>query len=163
MLVLTRKNRESFLLGKDIHVKVLDVRSDQVKLGIEAPSEVRVVRSELFSEVSLRNHAAVTLRPSDLRELQRARQAEPQPDVFLSVETENLEAFIQEYQVLGFRVQLKDAETAWLERSHVWIRCQLKSNPQCEIQLKFGVPQDASADLKATVAPDKLSLASSDT
>lgn len=48
MLVLSRKVGESILIGKDIEVKVLSIDADgRVKIGIDAPREVKVIRKEL--------------------------------------------------------------------------------------------------------------------
>lgn len=47
MLVLSRKEEESLLIGGNIVIKVLGISSGRVRLGIEAPREVAVLRSEL--------------------------------------------------------------------------------------------------------------------
>lgn len=47
MLVLSRKNDESILIDGNIRITVLGIRGGQVRLGIEAPRSVRVVREEL--------------------------------------------------------------------------------------------------------------------
>ena len=47
MLVLTRKLTERILIGDDIVVTVLGIRAGKVRIGIEAPAEMRVLRSEL--------------------------------------------------------------------------------------------------------------------
>jgi len=47
MLVLTRKPNESIVIDGNIIVTVLEVRGDKIRLGIEAPRDVRVMRSEL--------------------------------------------------------------------------------------------------------------------
>jgi carbon storage regulator len=52
MLVLTRKSGEKILIGSDIEITVLEVRGSQVRLGIEAPKEVSVLREELVTERS---------------------------------------------------------------------------------------------------------------
>lgn len=48
MLVISRKNQEAITIGDNIVVKVLKVRGSVVKLGIEAPDGVRVVRTEII-------------------------------------------------------------------------------------------------------------------
>ena len=48
MLVLTRKENESIMIGDDIEVKVLDLKDSQVKLGIVAPRSVAVHRREIY-------------------------------------------------------------------------------------------------------------------
>ena len=52
MLVLSRKVNESIVIGKDITITVLEIKGNRIRLGIEAPKECRVVRSELEIEVS---------------------------------------------------------------------------------------------------------------
>lgn len=47
MLVLTRKVGEKIYIGDGITVTVLDVKGSRIRLGIDAPDDVRVVRSEL--------------------------------------------------------------------------------------------------------------------
>ena len=50
MLVLTRTEGQTLLISDDIQVTVLEVRGNQVRIGIEAPREVRVLREELVSD-----------------------------------------------------------------------------------------------------------------
>lgn len=47
MLVITRKLDESITLGEDIEISVLEITKDRVKIGINAPKEVKVFRTEL--------------------------------------------------------------------------------------------------------------------
>jgi carbon storage regulator len=48
MLVLTRKANESIMIGDDIELSVLAVTGEKVRLGIQAPREVRVFRKEVY-------------------------------------------------------------------------------------------------------------------
>ncbi|MEO6713117.1 MAG: carbon storage regulator CsrA [Mycobacteriales bacterium] len=48
MLVLTRKSNQSIVIGDDIVVTVLEVRGDQIRLGITAPRDVAVHREEVW-------------------------------------------------------------------------------------------------------------------
>ena len=48
MLVLTRRKNQSIVIGDDIVVTVLEVKGDQIRLGITAPREVQVYREELL-------------------------------------------------------------------------------------------------------------------
>ena len=50
MLVLTRKSNQSIRIGDDIEVSVLAITGDKVRIGIEAPRSVPVLRSEVYSE-----------------------------------------------------------------------------------------------------------------
>jgi carbon storage regulator len=52
MLVLTRKPRESVIIGDDIEVTVLGVVGEKVRLGIAAPREVPVHRKEIYLEIA---------------------------------------------------------------------------------------------------------------
>jgi len=48
MLILTRKKGETMVIDHDIRVEVLGIKGSQVKIGIHAPEEVRVLRDELL-------------------------------------------------------------------------------------------------------------------
>jgi carbon storage regulator len=58
MLVLTRRTGESIIIGGEIIVTVLEVRSDQVRIGIQAPRSVQVHREEVLRQVEAENAAA---------------------------------------------------------------------------------------------------------
>ena len=55
MLILSRKLDESILIGDNIVIKVVAVQEGQVKIGIQAPREVRILRSELYEEAQQAN------------------------------------------------------------------------------------------------------------
>lgn len=57
MLILTRKVGEVIMIGDDIMVKVLGVRSGQVKIGVEAPRALPVHRQEIFERIQSENGA----------------------------------------------------------------------------------------------------------
>lgn len=48
MLILTRKVGESIMIGEDVEVKVLGLRAGQIKIGIEAPKDLKVHREEIY-------------------------------------------------------------------------------------------------------------------
>jgi carbon storage regulator len=66
MLVLTRKVHQSIVIGEGIEVVVLEVRGEQVRLGIKAPKEVSVHRKEIFDQISQENKSASEVRPEDV-------------------------------------------------------------------------------------------------
>ena len=55
MLVLTRKTNESIMIGDEIKVTVVEVRGDQVKLGITAPKQISVHREEIYLAIRKEN------------------------------------------------------------------------------------------------------------
>jgi carbon storage regulator CsrA len=75
MLALTRKIDEKIQIGSDICITILHVRGKQVRIGIEAPRQVRVVRGELSGDDS----AGKTLSVSDLLALVTAEGAKAKP------------------------------------------------------------------------------------
>jgi carbon storage regulator len=60
VLVLTRHVHQSIVIGHDVVVTVLEVRGDQVRLGITAPKEVQVHREEVFAALTAANRQAAT-------------------------------------------------------------------------------------------------------
>ena len=60
MLVLTRHVHQSIVIGHDVVVTVLEVRGDQVRLGITAPKEIQVHREEVFVALTAANRQAAT-------------------------------------------------------------------------------------------------------
>ena len=59
MLVLTRRQGESIVIGGEIVITVIEVRSGQVRIGIDAPRHVQVHREEVYEQVKQENRAAV--------------------------------------------------------------------------------------------------------
>jgi carbon storage regulator len=64
MLVLTRKLNESIMIGDDVKITIVDVKGEQVKLGITAPREVSVHREEVYREIQKENQLAALGRPN---------------------------------------------------------------------------------------------------
>ena len=60
MLVLTRKIGESLAINDNIRITVLDVKGKTVRLGIEAPSDVKVYRQEILVKILDENRQAAT-------------------------------------------------------------------------------------------------------
>lgn len=62
MLVLSRRANQSIVIGPDVIVRVLDIRGDQVRIGVEAPRNVTVHREEIAAEIRESNLEAAQLR-----------------------------------------------------------------------------------------------------
>lgn len=77
MLILSRKAGESFMIGTDIEVKVTEIVGDKVKIGIDAPDNVKVYRKELRQTVeSNREAASKTISKDLLKFLESSLDAE---------------------------------------------------------------------------------------
>jgi len=72
MLVLSRRTNESIVIGGDIIVTVLEIKGDQVRLGIRAPRSVTVHREEVHAEIQRENRSAAVVRTVDLGRLPKA-------------------------------------------------------------------------------------------
>ena len=59
MLALARKLGESIMLGNDIEVTLLEIKGDQVKIGISAPKSVPIYRKEIYLQIQEENKQAV--------------------------------------------------------------------------------------------------------
>ncbi len=60
MLALSRKKNEALVINNDIEVTVLDIKGDQVKLGITAPKEVPIYREEVYLQIQEVNKEAMS-------------------------------------------------------------------------------------------------------
>lgn len=58
MLILSRKVDEKIKIGNDITITLIEVRGDQVKIGVEAPKNVKVFRQEVFEAIQSENKEA---------------------------------------------------------------------------------------------------------
>jgi carbon storage regulator len=58
MLILSRRKEESIVIDGRIEVAVVDIKGDQVKLGIKAPRDVKIYRNEVFQAIQAENRAA---------------------------------------------------------------------------------------------------------
>lgn len=69
MLILSRKSGESIVIDGRIHIKIVRVEGEVVKIGIEAPSDVPVHRQEVYEEIQRSNKQALTTQKAPLPKL----------------------------------------------------------------------------------------------
>jgi carbon storage regulator len=72
MLILTRKLNEEIKIGSGITVKIISISDNTVKIGIDAPQNIQIVRTELYEkvkEVSTTAVKSVTEKPADVSKL----------------------------------------------------------------------------------------------
>ena len=69
MLILTRKTGEGLFIGDDIRIMVLEIRGKQIRLGIEAPPAVVVLREEIYRRIQEENLQAAGARDVDVSEI----------------------------------------------------------------------------------------------
>jgi carbon storage regulator len=58
MLILSRKVDEKIIIGDDIKISIIEIRGDQVRIGIDAPKKVKVFRQEVYDAIKAENKAA---------------------------------------------------------------------------------------------------------
>ncbi len=59
MLALSRKKDEAIVINDNIEITVIDIKGDQVKLGISAPKTVPIYRKEVFAQIKTSNKEAI--------------------------------------------------------------------------------------------------------
>ncbi len=62
MLILARKENQSIMIGDDIEVTIVSIKGDHIKIGINAPNDVKVYRKEIFEEIQKANQEAVNIK-----------------------------------------------------------------------------------------------------
>jgi len=67
MLVLSRKKGQSIMIGGDIKIVIADISGETVRLGIEAPASLDILREEIYWELQKENMSAVTSPEEALR------------------------------------------------------------------------------------------------
>lgn len=110
MLVISRKCREGIDLGEEISVTVLSVRSDSVRLGVVAPKQVQVKRSELQEWVARSNQASAELSPSAWLEFRTSLNK-----TRLTLPVLSLEESLPFYLQLGFTLNQRESARLLLE------------------------------------------------
>jgi carbon storage regulator len=76
MLIVTRKAGAALVIGDHIRIEILGISGNQVKLGIEAPREIPVLRSEVLDTIRANAEAAGQI-PEQMLDLLLANHAKP--------------------------------------------------------------------------------------
>jgi carbon storage regulator len=69
VLILTRKSGEGLFIGDDIRITILEIRGKQIRLGIEAPASVVVLREEIYRRIQEENLQAAGARDIDVSQI----------------------------------------------------------------------------------------------
>lgn len=65
MLALSRKVNESIIIGNEVELTILEVKGDQVKIGINAPKSIPIYRKEIYLQIKESNKEAATATASE--------------------------------------------------------------------------------------------------
>lgn len=74
MLVVRRKEGESLLIGDNVEIKIIEVENGSVKIAIEAPKEVTILRGELYNQIKEENKESSELDLSILKKFNRKQK-----------------------------------------------------------------------------------------
>lgn len=71
MLIITRKAGESIMIGDDIEITISKVDDGSVKIGINAPRDVTILRKELYEEIEKENKEASNINIDNLKNIKK--------------------------------------------------------------------------------------------
>ena len=71
MLIITRKKGESLMIGDDIEITISKIEDGRVKIGIQAPKEVTILRKELLEEIKNENKSAASMNLDLLKNIKK--------------------------------------------------------------------------------------------
>ena len=73
MLILTRKENEKILIDEDIEISVVEIKGNKVKIGINAPEEIEILREEVYESVKEENIEATQKRTFGIDKLKKLK------------------------------------------------------------------------------------------
>nr|WP_285846909.1 carbon storage regulator CsrA [Sporosarcina luteola] len=74
VLVLSRKTNETIKIGDNVEIRILEVKGDTIRIGIEAPKNIDILRGELVQSITETNTEALTLDASLFSQLTKKEQ-----------------------------------------------------------------------------------------
>lgn len=77
MLVLSRKRDESIIIGDDVMITIVDIKGEQVKIGVTAPKHVSIHRKEVYEAIQNENQAAAQSGVQNLNGLIKVLKKQP--------------------------------------------------------------------------------------
>ena len=69
MLILARKTNEKIMIGDQIEIAIIDIKGDQVEIGINAPKAIKVYRQEVYTAIQRENIEAAKAKPDRLSQM----------------------------------------------------------------------------------------------
>ena len=69
MLILARKENETIVIGDNVEVTIVNIKGDYVKIGINAPQDVKVFRKEIYVDIQKENIEASKINPDAVKSL----------------------------------------------------------------------------------------------
>ncbi len=69
MLILDRKENQSIMIGEEIEITLVSIKGDHAKIGISAPTHIKVYRKEIYDEIQRANLEAARVKPDSIKDI----------------------------------------------------------------------------------------------